>query len=610
MPAAPATKPALSKSPPPNSKKTATAEQPPGRATRETIESVIIAIVLAFLFRAFEAEAFVIPTGSMAPTLMGRHRDVTCPQCGYQYRSGTSDEENRPWETVATICPICRYTKVLNKEVNPNEASFSGDRILVSKFAYHIGEPERWDPIVFKFPGNPKINYIKRLIGLPGEKGRIYHGDIYVIAPGDSQERIARKPPHKLLAMLQVVDDSRYVSPALVQAKWPSRWFHPKAEGQGAKWRSDDPHKYFTDGAGGLSWLRYQHQVPNNEDWEYVMRGDLPPDMRGSPPKRNPSLITDFYTYNNNYEMHVADYAQLIAEAPDRYEEFVRDRIIKNDHSEKLGDHWVGDLALECNVEIANSTGELLLDLVEGGSHYTCAIDIAAGTAKLSIDDGARSFSDDEGKQTQHPQAATAVRGPGKYQLRLSNCDDEVLLWVNNSVVRFDVPTTYVSPANCQPRVSASDPLGDLSPAGIGTKGASFFVERMRILRDIYYIASNAFEDYTAALPAPPEKLFRSPELWDTTGAFESRGSWPFELDKDQFFPLGDNSPASQDARSWGAHIHEAYFGDEEIMAYSYTPKYVNRDLLIGKALLIYWPHAWNRPVPFTPNVQRMGVIK
>ena len=54
------------------------------RGLRETIESIAIAFALAFLFKAFEAEAFVIPTGSMAPTLMGRHKDVLCPECGYE----------------------------------------------------------------------------------------------------------------------------------------------------------------------------------------------------------------------------------------------------------------------------------------------------------------------------------------------------------------------------------------------------------------------------------------------------------------------------------------------------------------------------------------------
>jgi signal peptidase I len=37
---------------------------------------------------------------------------------------------------------------------------------------------------------------------------------------------------------------------------------------------------------------------------------------------------------------------------------------------------------------------------------------------------------------------------------------------------------------------------------------------------------------------------------------------------------------------------------------------YVERDLLIGKALLIYWPHTWNRPIPYMPNFRRMGLIR
>ena len=62
-------------------------------AVRETVESIVIAFVLAFLFRTFEAEAFVIPTGSMAPTLMGRHKDVDCPKCGYRFQVNASEED-------------------------------------------------------------------------------------------------------------------------------------------------------------------------------------------------------------------------------------------------------------------------------------------------------------------------------------------------------------------------------------------------------------------------------------------------------------------------------------------------------------------------------------
>src|SRR5688500_6452646 len=51
----------------------------------DTIEAIIIALIMALTFRAFIIEAFVIPTGSMAPTLLGAHFNVTCPQCGYSF---------------------------------------------------------------------------------------------------------------------------------------------------------------------------------------------------------------------------------------------------------------------------------------------------------------------------------------------------------------------------------------------------------------------------------------------------------------------------------------------------------------------------------------------
>ena len=89
------------------------------RTIRETIESIVVAFVLAFLFRTFEAEAFVIPTGSMAPTLQGRHKDLICPKCGTHYRVSASSEvgddsqadsgEAPPKGVVEGTCPNCRY---------------------------------------------------------------------------------------------------------------------------------------------------------------------------------------------------------------------------------------------------------------------------------------------------------------------------------------------------------------------------------------------------------------------------------------------------------------------------------------------------------------------
>src|SRR5947207_2267151 len=93
------------------------------RASRETVESIVIAVILAFLFRAFEAEAFVIPTGSMAPTLQGRHADVACPRCNYRYQTGCSERQHVLLSS--TTCPICHYTL----EADPGKPSESKARL-------------------------------------------------------------------------------------------------------------------------------------------------------------------------------------------------------------------------------------------------------------------------------------------------------------------------------------------------------------------------------------------------------------------------------------------------------------------------------------------------
>ena len=64
------------------------------KSGRESIESFVVVFV-SFLIWSLEAEGFVIPTGSMAPTLMGRHKEIVCPQCGYTY-TVNADREVEP----------------------------------------------------------------------------------------------------------------------------------------------------------------------------------------------------------------------------------------------------------------------------------------------------------------------------------------------------------------------------------------------------------------------------------------------------------------------------------------------------------------------------------
>ncbi|MFA4992063.1 MAG: signal peptidase I [Candidatus Omnitrophota bacterium] len=93
---------------------------------KEWVEPIVIAVILALIIRAFVVQAFKIPTGSMRPTLI------------------------------------------------------EGDRILVNKFIYRFAQPKRGDIIVFVSPEDKKKDFIKRLVGLPGETIQMQNGSILI----------------------------------------------------------------------------------------------------------------------------------------------------------------------------------------------------------------------------------------------------------------------------------------------------------------------------------------------------------------------------------------------------------------------------------------------
>ena len=105
---------------------------------REYVEAIAIALLLALFIRGFVVQAFKIPSGSMIPTLL------------------------------------------------------VGDHILVSKFIYGlrnpftgsvlipVKEPERLDVVVFKYPLNPTQDFIKRVVGIPGDIIEVINKKVYV----------------------------------------------------------------------------------------------------------------------------------------------------------------------------------------------------------------------------------------------------------------------------------------------------------------------------------------------------------------------------------------------------------------------------------------------
>jgi signal peptidase I len=54
------------------------------------------------------------------------------------------------------------------------------ERIFINKYAYRMGTIERGDVVVFRYPGDPNKNYIKRIVGIPGDRVEILRGDVSV----------------------------------------------------------------------------------------------------------------------------------------------------------------------------------------------------------------------------------------------------------------------------------------------------------------------------------------------------------------------------------------------------------------------------------------------
>lgn len=96
------------------------------REGKEWAQSIVVALLLTLVIRTFVIQAFKIPSGSMRPTLM------------------------------------------------------EGDKLFVNKYTYRFHPPKRGDIIVFKYPEDPKKDFIKRLVALENETVEIRDGKISV----------------------------------------------------------------------------------------------------------------------------------------------------------------------------------------------------------------------------------------------------------------------------------------------------------------------------------------------------------------------------------------------------------------------------------------------
>ena len=202
----------------------------------------------------------------------------------------------------------------------------------------------------------------------------------------------------------------------------------------------------------------------------------------------------------------------------------------------------------------------------------------------------------------------------------MANVDDQIVFWVNGREVKFNVSAEFDSwqprpESRRRPHWLPDNPL-DAAPVAIGGQAISLKVHRAQVFRDLYYTAvqRQGFRSFDATdfgkargrlrdLELPNQRVnglsdaeivravYADPPVWEKTELFSLRNHNVYELGEGQYFPLGDNSAQSSDARMW-------------------QQNFVDERFLLGKALLVFWPHYWNRPIPFLPNFSRMGLIR
>lgn len=587
-------------------------EPPPLRAPgREFVETVVFVVVLVSMLNLFVVQAFVIPTGSMAETLYGYNKVITCPECGHTFAVDASHEADpqggREYQRInGYCCPNCRYD-------NPTGAATinwtSGDRVLVGKF---LSMDDRGRVVVFKFPDAPQTgqvaqNYIKRLVGLPGETIAVCGGDLYVT-------RALTYPADAVGA------DG---NPLYPRPKDPNLlWRAPFEDRSGVRWDGDD-YGYanaaealalfdrsrtagFTPGANGFEVVRKpddlvmserrivydnDHQTPyltqagNRPRWEadpdagsgwtaddpngpraFTHTGDglgwvryqhlLPADGRPGwgrtgTVKLAPRRITNFQGYNAGHQG---------TEGQERLKDG--------------SDHWVGDLMVECRVK-ADDGAAVVLEVAKGEYRYRA--EFVGGQVRLKM------FPDADGEPRKGPDGLTrtgprvvpvgedtftlttaaAPLKPGTgYDLRFANVDSRLRVWVDDVPVDFAGKGDYAPPqppTTFLPEDAAREgwTRADIDrPVRVGASGGAQ-VKGLKVWRDTYYTQSRG-----------PNNKRHTGERNDVSTYYVQPG---------HYLCMGDNSSQSSDGRMWGL---------------------VPERLMLGRAVFIFWP------------IERIGFIK
>ncbi len=566
-------------------------QPPPRESVKDTLISIVIAFALAFVFRGFVVEAFVIPTGSMAPTLMGAHMRFRAEQSGYSWPVGPWF--NGPDKEPAAIQGDGKNNKVyvhdpmtgdlVTKGTMPRRA---GDRILVLKYLYTLMEPERFDVVVFKNPAEPQVNFIKRLIGLPGEEIALVDGDVFVrktdgsgggaaSSPGTNSWaqpgwKIARKPERVQRAVWQRLFDSDYAP--LNPMRDGRRWYNPPWVSADAGWKGlTEGHRIYEFTANGRTDLVWDENRP-----KWAIRDSDSQTWR----------IDDYYPYD---ETPLGGYV-VPQGVPVRFP--------------------VSDVRLSAAVEAAGDG--LHVQATVAARAHEFQMDLTGTTAAVRFRPAPLQGQPEPAWQTLGTGTIAPIKPGRVVGVEFWHVDQSLQAWVDGRLVaggfydwgpadriRYATGRTVDELLATENRdrltsifATTTHPEGG---PGISKEtyqhprlswtfdGAPFVLRRVSVDRDLHYQPA-----------VDPSR---------TTPARGTHPEHPVVLNADQFFCCGDNSPASSDGRLW-ADVDP--WVAREIDG---TLGVVPRELMMGKAFFVYFPSLLHDGGVPAPDFGRMRFI-
>ncbi len=458
------------------------------------LESLTLVVLLALVFRGFVVEAFVIPTGSMAETLLGEHTETICKQCRYVYVSSVPPERNnrRAMGRMGSgrlRCPNCGAA--------PRQEALerAGDRVLVLKPMYFLSRykglewlgPRRWDVAVFLYPGNGQENYIKRITGLPGESIEVIDGDIYI------NGQIARKPPRVQEQMWITVFDNDYQR----QDDGPDGPAWQEVSGRMERLREGRVLRL--NAKGSERTLVYKGAINNGLAYN-ALHGSEGPAVTVS----NLRLSFDVIGRERGKTSEVT---AVLSKANRQF----RLRLGFLDE----------EAVIELQSRYATETGE-------GRTYW-------------------KTVRDKGGSELRRRLGAIA---PGKsVQLRLQNADYRVSVWVDGEEVLATTDSSYGPAALGQLRDSAQSRAARPYVA-MGAKDCEVDLLHIKLDRDVYYTSPRR-------ISVPPEDRRRDAIAAKLHGARPRACGEPFRMPprrnhpEPAYFMMGDNSSNSQDSRLW-----------------------------------------------------------